>query len=479
MGTSSAGVTWSRVCSLRALIRGSRLVGMGTPETRYARSGDVMIAYQVVGEGPFDLVITPGTVSHVELGWDAAGWAALLRGLAEHARVLIFDKRGTGLSDRAAGAATLEERSDDIRAVMDAAGSERAALIGISEGVPMSVVFAASHPERVSALVLYGGIARAQWAPDYPFGLTEREYRKGIEESFDLFITPGGIEEILRSGLPSAGEDEVRAWAKVGRYGASPGAWEALDRMNMAIDVRAVLPVISAATLVVHQRADPWVPVEHSRYLARQIPGAAYAEMDGDEHIPSYAFVPRLLAQVVPFLQEAVTQEAPEPDKVLATILFSDIVGSTARSAELGDARWRELLAAHHGRVRAQLARFRGVELNTMGDGFFARFDGPARAIRCGRAIHQAVSEVGLQVRIGLHAGECEVLDGQVAGIAVAIGARVSAQAEAGEVLVSQTVKDLVAGSGIAFEDRGLAELKGVPGQWRLYSVASCLPGGQ
>ena len=302
---------WSRVCSLRTLIRGSRLVGMETPETRYARSGDVMIAYQVVGDGPFDLVITPGTVSHVELGWDAAGWAALLRGLAEHARVLIFDKRGTGLSDRAAGAATLEERSDDIRAVMDAAGSERAALIGTSEGVPMSVVFAASHPERVSALVLYGGIARALWAPDYPFGLTEREYRKEIEENFDLFITPGGIEEILRSGLPSAGEDEVQAWAKVGRYGASPGAWEALDRMNMAIDVRAVLPVISAPTLVVHQRDDPWVGVEHSRYLARHIPGAAYAELDGDEHIPSSAFVPRLLAQVVPFLQQAVTQEAP------------------------------------------------------------------------------------------------------------------------------------------------------------------------
>jgi class 3 adenylate cyclase len=235
-----------------------------------------------------------------------------------------------------------------------------------------------------------------------------------------------------------------------------------------------VLPVVSAPALVVHQRADPWVRIEHARYLAQHLPGAAYAELDGDEHIPSAGFVPRLLAQVMPFLQEAVTREAPEPDKVLATILFSDIVGSTAKSAELGDARWRELLAAHHGRVRAQLARFRGVELNTMGDGFFARFDGPARAIRCAEAIHQAVDEVGLQVRIGLHAGECEVLDGQVAGIAVAIGARVSARAEAGEVLVSQTVKDLVAGSGIAFEDRGLAELKGVPGQWRLYSVASC-----
>jgi class 3 adenylate cyclase len=243
--------------------------------------------------------------------------------------------------------------------------------------------------------------------------------------------------------------------------------------MNMAIDVREVLPVVSTPTLVMHQRRDPWVRAEHGRYLAQHIPGAAYVELDGDEHIPTAAAASQLLAEMMPFLQEAATREAPEPDKVLATILFSDIVGSTSKAAELGDARWRELLAAHHGRVRAQLARFRGVELDTAGDGFFARFDGPARAIRCAQAIHQAVRDVGLQVRIGLHAGECEVLDAKVAGIAVAIGARVSARAGAGEVLVSQTVKDLVAGSGIRFEDRGQAELKGVPGQWRLYAVAS------
>jgi class 3 adenylate cyclase len=409
----------------------------------------------------------------VELYWEAAGVAALLRGAAEHARVLIFDKRGTGLSDRIAGAPTLEERSDDIRAVMDAAGSQRAALFGISEGVPMSVVFAASHPERVSALVLYGGMARTMWGPDYLFGYTEREYRKQMEEDFEAFVTPGGLEEVVRSGFPSADEAEVRAVARIFRYGASPSAFEALARMNMAIDVREVLPVVSAPTLVVHQRRDPWVAAEHGRYLAQHIPGAAYVEMDGDEHIPTTAAASQLLAEMMPFLQETATREAPEPDKVLATILFSDIVGSTSKAAELGDARWRELLAAHHGRVRAQLARFRGVELDTAGDGFFARFDGPARAIRCAQAIHQAVRDVGLQVRIGLHAGECEVLDAKVAGIAVAIGARVSARAGAGEVLVSQTVKDLVAGSGIRFEDRGLAELKGVPGQWRLYAVAS------
>jgi class 3 adenylate cyclase len=448
-------------------------MGMGMPETRYARSGDVMIAYQVVGEGPFDVVLTPGAVSHVELYWDLAGMTALLRGLAEHARVIFFDKRGTGLSDRVAGAPTLEERSDDIRAVMDAAGSDRAAIFGLSEGVPMSVVFAASHPDWVSALVLYGGLARVLWAPDFLFGATEREYRKGVEENFGTFVTPGGVEEQVRSGIRSAGEDEVRAWARVNRYGASPASLEALDRMNRAIDVREVLPVVSAPTLVVHQRGDPWVRVEHGRYLAEHIPGAAYVELDGDEHIPTAAFVPRLLARVVPFLQDAASRGAPEPDKVLATVLFSDIVGSTTRAAELGDTRWRQLLGEHHSCVRRQLARFRGVELDTAGDGFFARFDGPARAIRCALAIRDAVREVGLPVRLGLHTGECEVLDGKVAGIAVAIGARVSARAAADEVLVSQTVKDLVAGSGITFEDRGLADLKGVPGKWRLYSVGS------
>ena len=446
---------------------------MDMPQTRYASSGDVCIAYQVVGQGPVDVVFAPPSVTHVELQWGLTGMAALLRGIAEHARLLVFDKRGTGMSDRVMGAPTLEERSDDIRAAMDAAGSERAVVFGASESAPMSVAFAASHPERVSALVLYGGMARVLWAPDYLFGITEREARKGLEEELEAFMTPGGLEALLRSGLPSAAEEEIQSLARAQRYGASPASWEALERMNRAIDVRAVLPLISAPTLVLHQHDDPWVPAEHGRYLAQHIPVAAYVELDGDEHIPTTATYPRLLAHIVPFLQDAASRKAPEPDKVLATILFSDIVGSTAKSAELGDARWRELLAAHHGRVRAQLARFRGVEINTTGDGFFARFDGPARAIRCALAIHQAVRDVGLRVRIGLHAGECEVLDGQVAGIAVAIGARVSARAGAGEVLVSQTVKDLVAGSGISFEDRGLAELKGVPGQWRLYAVAS------
>ena len=446
---------------------------MDTPETRYARSGDVAVAYQVLGEGSFDVVFTPGTVSHVELYWEAAGMASLLRGVAEHARVIVFDKRGTGLSDRDVGVPTMEERSDDIRAVMDAAGSQRAALFGASEGAPMSIVFAASHPERVSALVLYGGLARTLWAPDYQFGTPERTYRRELEEEAEAFFTPGGVEALFRTGFPSAGEDEVRAWARIARYGAGPAAMEALDRLNVSIDVREVLSVISAPTLVVHQRADPWVRVEHGRYLAEHIPGAAYVELDGAEHIATAPVARQILAQMIPFLQEAAVREAPEPDKVLATILFSDIVGSTARAAELGDARWRQLLAEHHGRVRRQLARFRGVELDTAGDGFFARFDGPARGIRCAVAIREALGELGLEVRLGLHTGECEALDGKVAGIAVSIGARVSALAAAGEVLVSQTVKDLVAGSGITFADRGIQQLKGVPGEWRLYSVVS------
>ena len=447
---------------------------MGSPETRYARSGDLMIAYQVVGTGPFDLVLTPGTVSHVELYWEIPGVAALLQGFAEHARLIFFDKRGTGLSDRVDGAPTLEERSDDIRAVMDAAGSQRAALIGASEGVPMSVVFAASYPERVSALVLYGGKARELWAPDYLLGSTEREERQNLQDGLEMFVTTGGTEEMVRSGMPSAGEEDVRGWARTLRYGASPASLEALDRMNMAIDVREVLPVLCIPTLVVHQRADPWVPIEHGHYLAEHIPGAVFAEMDGDGHLPTAESAPRLVAHVMPFLLDVVTQDAaPEPNRVLATVLFSDIVGSTARAAELGDARWGALLSQHHTVVRRQLARFQGVELDTAGDGFFARFDGPARAIRCAQAIRNAVEDIGLSVRLGLHTGECELLDGKVAGIAVAIGARVSAHAAPGEVLVSQTVKDLVAGSGIDFDDRGLADLKGVPGPWRLYAVTS------
>ena len=446
---------------------------MTVPETRYARSGDVVIAYQVVGEGPFDVVFVPGTVSHVEAYWEAAGMAALLRGMASHARVLFFDKRGTGLSDRVAQVPTLEERSDDIRAVMDAAGARRAAIFGASEGVPMSVVFAASHPERVSALVLYGGMARTMWAPDYLFGATEREWRRGDGEIIDDFLTPGGIEAWVRTGFPSAQEEEVRAWARIFRYGGSPGTFDALDQMNMGIDVRHVLGVLSMPTLVLHQHADPWVPVEHGRHLAAHIPGATYVELEGKDHIPTGAYAAQLLAHMIPFLQDAAGREGPEPDKVLATVLFSDIVGSTAVAAELGDARWGELLAEHHVRVRRQLARFRGVEIDTAGDGFFARFDGPARGIGCALAIREAVHELGLEVRIGLHAGECEMLDGKVAGIAVSIGARVSALATAGQVLVSQTVKDLVTGSRIAFEDHADHELKGVPGRWRLYSVLS------
>jgi len=317
----------------------------------------------------------------------------------------------------------------------------------------------------------------------YETGAMRRVHLRGRENILKRLLVHGAafnLSLILRKALGAGKPRQLQGlcgelFALCGRVASDlKTILEALDRMNMAIDVRSVLPVVRTSTLVVHQRDDPWVRVEHGRYLAEHIPGAAYAELDGDEHLPSTDFVPRLLSKVMPFMLDAVNQEAaPEADTMLATVLFSDIVGSTALAAELGDARWRDLLAQHHACVRSQLSLFRGVEIDTAGDGFFARFDGPARAIRCAKAIGDTVGEIGLQLRLGLHTGECEILDGKVAGIAVAIGARVSAQAAAGEVLVSQTVKDLVAGSGIEFADRGLADLKGVPGTWRLYAVTS------
>ncbi|HST18013.1 MAG TPA: adenylate/guanylate cyclase domain-containing protein [Gaiellaceae bacterium] len=449
---------------------------MKLSETRYAQSGDVAIAYAVVGDGPVDLVLAPGSFSHVELMWQHPLFSAFLDRLASFSRVIVFDKRGTGLSDRVKKIATLEERSDDIRAVMEAADSERAVVMGVSEGGPMSVVFAATHPKRTAGLVLYGSHARVTWAPDYPWRSTEEEYRRWIrdEEQSPSPVT----EESTRAGLenfaPSlAGDDEfVRWWAMVRRSSISPGARLDLTRMNIEIDVRDVLATIRVPTLVVQLAGDKIVNVNEGRYLAEHIPHARYRELPGDDH----------LVMAVPANSESVVREVeafvadlpadvPEPDTVLATVLFTDLVGSTATAAELGDRRWRELLERHHEAVRSQLTRFRGREVDTAGDGFFATFDGPARAIRCARAVTHAVGELGLEIRAGLHTGECEVLADKVAGIAVSIGARVAAQAAPGEVLVSRTVKDLVAGSGIQFADRGTAELKGVPGEWQLYAV--------
>ncbi len=442
------------------------------PDTRYARSGDVSIAYQMVGDGPFDVVFVPPGTSHVELGWEVPGTRVLLEGIASFARVIFFDKRGTGMSDRVAGAPSLEARMDDLRAVMDAAGSDRAAVIGWSEGVAMSALFAATYPERAWSLVLYGGCARELRAPDYPWGPSEAEALQMIEADRARLERPGYGEAVARSGMPTAGDEEVAALARMIRQSISPGASEALDRMNIQIDIRHVLPAIGVPTLVLHNTRDRWVEVERGRDLANRIPGAEFVEFPIDGHMTPAADLPPVLDEIERFLHAAWEADSRrEPDRQLATLLFTDIVDSTAHMARLGDAGWRELLERHHALIRRELARARGQEVDTAGDGFFAAFDGPARAVRCAKSIVGGVRELGLDVRSGLHTGECELVDGKISGIAVHTGARVAAHAGAGEVLVSSTVRDLVAGSGLEFEDRGLHELKGIPGEWRLYAA--------
>jgi len=443
-------------------------------ETRYARSGDVSIAYQVTGEGPFDVVHVPPFVSHVELAWDVPGLAAFTRQLSSFCRLIRFDKRGTGMSDRVSGVPTLETRMDDVRAVMDAAGSERAALIGASEGGPMSILFAATYPERAWALALCGTFARERWAPDYPFGIRDEEAQREDEDTERTWGTSETSLAIGRELAPSSSAAEHQALATMIRQSASPGAAVALSRMNHEIDVRDVLPTIRVPTLVLNREGEHPFIRQGSAYLAQHIAGARHLELPGADHTMSAGDWRPYARALEDFLLEVWAEEAaaePETDRVLATILFTDIVGSTAKAVELGDARWRELLEGHHTTVRRLLLRYRGTELDTAGDGFFASFDGPARGIRCARAITESVRDLGIEVRAGLHTGECERMNGKVGGIAVHIGARVAAEARPGEVVVSSTVKDLVAGSGIAFSDRGAAELKGVPGEWRLFAV--------
>jgi class 3 adenylate cyclase len=446
-----------------------RMISGMQPEVRYARSGDVSIAYQVVGDGPFDVVFVPGFVSNVDLVWRTAR-GPILRRLASFSRLIIFDKRGTGMSDRIAGAPTLETRMDDVRAVMESAGSERAALVGVSEGVPMSVLFAGSYPERTWGLVLYGGWARKLWAPDYPWAQPELEYRREMEDSRRLWGTRDYMERVARR-MMAGGDIETEVDYLL--QSASPGAAYALHEMNMQVDIRHVLPALRVPTLVVHKTGDH-IPVEGARYIASRIPGAQLVEMPGSGHSLTSAETEVMTAEVERFLTEVWQENGLreiDTERVLATILFTDIVGSSDKVTELGDRAWRELLERHHELVRRHLVRFRGREVDTAGDGFFASFDGPARAIRCARAVVDSVRDLGIEVRAGLHTGECELVDGKVAGIAVHTGARVASQANPSEVLVSSTVKDLVAGSGIAFDDRGAHELKGIPGEWRLFAV--------
>ena len=440
---------------------------MRPPETQYARSGDLNIAYQVVGEGPLDLVYVPGWISNVELMWEEPSHAHVLDRLARFSRLILFDKRGTGLSDPVPldGLPPLEERMDDVRAVLDAVGSEQTAMFGFSEGGLMSVLFTATYPERVTALVLYGTFAKRIWSPDYPWAPTPEARQREIENLERNWADRMDLDQLA----PSEDEAFKRRLATYFRRSASPGAAVALLRMNTQIDVRDVLPTIQAPTLVIHRTDDRDVNVEEGRWIAAQIPGATYVELPGDAHTLWAGNTDEIIDEVEEFLTGA--RSPREADRVLATVLFTDIAGSTERAAQVGDARWRELIAAHHATVRRQLERHRGREIDTAGDGFFAAFDGPARAIRCACAIRDGVRALDLHVRAGLHTGECELVDGKVGGIAVHIGSRVASLAEPGEVLVSSTVKDLVAGSGIDFEDRGEHRLKGIPDPWRLFSV--------
>jgi pimeloyl-ACP methyl ester carboxylesterase len=437
------------------------------PKTRYAKTGGVSIAYQVLGDGPVDLVFIPGYVSNVEYYWEMPGMARALERLASFSRLIVWDKRGTGLSDPVERVPTLDERAEDLRAVMDAASSERATLFGISEGGPMGLLFAAAHPQRTSALVLHGVSPKFSssagwewgWSPDeIATRLAELERDWGEAALIDLFA-------------PSRANDEAarQVWGRFQRTGASPAMGRAVFQALCELDCREVLPAIRVPTLIVHNTGERVAKVEAARYMAERIPGAKLVELPGIDH----SFIMGGWEPVVDEIEQFLTGARPERrvDRVLATVLFTDIVGSTARAVDVGDHRWRELLSAHNALIRRALDRFGGSEVKTTGDGFLATFTGPSRAIQCGRVLHDGVRQLGLEIRIGLHTGECELMGDDVGGLAVHIGARVAALAEPSEVLVSSTVRDLVAGSGIEFDNRGMHVLKGIPGKWQLFAI--------
>lgn len=433
------------------------------PITRYAKSGDVHIAYQTFGVGPINVVMVPGFVSNVENYWEQPDFARFLRRLSSYARVVTFDKRGTGGSDRLTELPGLDVRMDDLRAVMDAAGMEQAALLGISEGAPLSVLFAATYPERCRALALYGSFSRfSYWFPSDEalanfFGYVEKAWGTG-----------GSIQRFAPSRANDAAFQQW--WGRNERLGASPAAVTALMRMNSQIDISGILPAVRVPTLVLHRTEDQVVDVAGGRDVAAHIPGAKLVEFSGTDHL---FYVGDGSEKIADAIEEFFTG-APariEADRVLSTVLFTDIVGSTEKAASLGDQRWRNLLDDHHTTIRRVLARFRGREVKTTGDGFLATFDGPARGVRCACTIADEIKLLGIEVRAGLHTGECEVIGEDVGGIAVHIGARVAALAGPSEVLVSSTVKDLVAGSGLRFNDRGTQSLKGIPGEWRIFAA--------
>lgn len=439
------------------------------PKTKYARSGEVLIAYQITGEGPVDVVWAPGTMSHLDMDWENPRRALFFERFSKFCRLIRFDKRGTGLSDRPVKMATLEERTDDIRAVMDDVGIERANIIGVSEGGSMASLFAATHPERVITLMVWGAQARWISSPDHPWGQTQEEHDQMLASiqddwpSFD-YITGFGAG-VGRDADPAF----IEAVARYMRAAASPSAVRAYETMNGQIDTRPILPSIRASTLVMHRTGDPCANLHAARDMASRIPGAKFIEYPGNSHSMMLDDMDTILSDI----QEFITGERPidSSDRILATVLFLDIASSTERAAQLGDTAWSNLLNSYYAIARKELARFRGKETNTSGDGILATFDGPARAVRCALAIVGAVRQLGIEVRAGVHTGECEMMGDNVGGIAVHTGARIMSKADPGGVMVSGTVKDLVAGSGIDFNERGTHELKGVPGEWKLFAA--------
>ena len=432
------------------------------PATRYAVSGDVNIAYQAMGSGPVDIILIPGFISHVEFAHELIGYTSFLRRLSAFARVVTFDKRGQGLSDRACGIAPLEQRMDDVRAVMDEIGSQRAILFGFSEGCPMSVLFAATYPERVSHIILFGGFARfADYAGDI-----ERRIRQRIQQ--------WGTGSVVGPLMPSLANnpDAVALFARFERLSASPGAVKAVMQMNALIDVRSILASVRVPTLVLHRTDDALVPVEQGRELARRIPGAAFAEYPGSGHAFWYGDVEAMLGDVEEFVTGAREGSGIELERVLATVLFTDIVNSTHTAAAAGDHAWRRLLDSHDQLAKQQVEKHRGSLVKTTGDGILATFDGPGRAVRCALAFEAASQQIGLPLRAGLHTGEIEMRGQDIGGIAVHAAARVMAQCAPSEVLVSRVVTDLVAGAGLKFAERGSHELKGLPGRWDLFSAS-------
>jgi pimeloyl-ACP methyl ester carboxylesterase len=446
---------------------------MVQPKTRYARSDGASVAYQVVGDGPRDLVFTQGFVSNVDLWWEMPTAVRIFERLASFSRLILWDKRGTGLSDPADRVPTLDERVRDLTAVMEAAGSERAALFGISEGGPMSLLFAATHPERTSALVLYGTSPRFGVARDWPWGWQPDEFQ-GWMDDIDRAWGDGAMAEVF---APTYADNEWfrQSWGRFLRSGASPAMGRAVLEAAREVDCRDILPAVRVPTLILHRRGDRIVRVEGSRYMAERIPGARLVEFPGDDHTYTVGDTESIVDEIEEFLTGV--RPGRTPDRVLATVLFTDIVGSTERAAQLGDHGWRELLAAHDAAVRRELKAFGGNEVNWTGDGFLATFVAPSAAVRCAGAIRHAVGRLGLDVRAGLHTGECELLNGgQVGGLAVHIGARIAALAGPGQILVSSTVRDLITGSGIGLADAGTHVLKGVPGDWRLFSEVPSSP---